>query len=87
VYLKSLVNQDRVSTAIQGFGDRANDYDVRINDKRAGVGLRITSDRPLQSEALWSIRAVLAVEPFIHISVAPGQEFTWEMTYAYSGKN
>jgi cytochrome c5 len=84
VYLKSLENQDRVATAIQGFGSQASDYDVRVDNSRAGVGVRITGDRPLQSEALWSIRAVLAVEPFIHISVAPGQEFTWDMTYHYS---
>jgi Cytochrome C oxidase, cbb3-type, subunit III len=83
VYLKALTNQDRVTTAMQGFGDRASDYDVRIDNKKAGVGLRITADRPLQSEALWSIRAVLAVEPFIHIAAAPDQEFAWNMTYSY----
>ncbi len=83
VYLKTLTNQDRVTTAMQGFGDRASDYDVRIDNKKADVGLRITADRPLQSEALWSIRAVLAVEPFIHIAAAPDQEFVWKMTYSY----
>lgn len=83
VYLKSLANQERVATPIEGFGAQAGDYDIRVDNTRAGVGLRITGDRPLQSEALWSIRAVLAVEPFIHISVAPGQTFTWNMTYDY----
>jgi hypothetical protein len=83
VFLKPLANRDRISTPIQGFSDRASDYDFRVENKRAGVGVRITGDRPLESGALWSIRAVLAVEPFIHISVAPGQEFTWAMTYDY----
>ena len=83
VYLKTLANQERVATPIQGFGDQARDYDVRVDNKKAGVGVRYTANRPLQSEALWSIRAVLAVEPFIHISVAPGQESTWNMTYDY----
>jgi cbb3-type cytochrome c oxidase subunit III len=87
VYLKTLTNQDRVTTAMQGFGDRASDYDVRIDNKKAGVGLRIVGDRPLQSEALWSIRAVLAVEPFIHIEAAPGKEFAWSMTYSYYALN
>ncbi len=84
VFLKSLADQDRVATPMQGFGAAASDYDIRIDNKRAGVGLKITGDRPLQSESLWSIRAVLAVEPFVRIAVAPGQEFTWDMTYAYS---
>ncbi len=83
VYLKSLANQERVAMPIQGFGNGASDYDIRIENARAAVGLRITGDRPLQSESLWSIRAVLAVEPFVHISIAPGQEFTWAMTYDY----
>jgi hypothetical protein len=84
VYLKSLANQDRVTTPIQGFSNNASDYNVRVDNKRAGVSVKITADRPLQSESLWSIRAVLAVEPFIHISVAPGQEFTWKLNYTYS---
>jgi hypothetical protein len=83
VYLKSLANQERVTTPIEGFGREAADYDLRVENRKAGVGVRITADRPLQSEALWSIRAVLSVEPFIHIAVAPGQEFTWTMNYIY----
>ena len=83
LYLKPLANQDRVATPMQGFGDQPGDYDVRVENKKAGVGLRITSNRPLQSEALWSIRAVLAVEPFIHVAAAPGQEFTWNLNYDY----
>ena len=83
VYLKPLQNQDRVATGMQGFGEQAGDYDVRVENRKAGVGLRITGDRPLQNESLWSIRAVLAVEPFIHVAAAPGKEFTWAMTYTY----
>jgi hypothetical protein len=83
VYLKTLTDQNRVTTAMRGFSDRASDYDVRVENKKAGVGLRIIGDRPLQSESLWSIRAVLAVEPFIKVSAAPGQEFRWRMTYSY----
>jgi len=83
VFLKTLADQDRVTMAIQGFGERATDYDVRVENKRARVGVRITADRPVQSELLWSIRAVLAVEPFIHVAATPGEEFTWTMTYDY----
>jgi hypothetical protein len=83
VYLKTLANQDRVTTPIQGFADRPADYDIRVENRKAAVGVRITGDRPLQSESLWSIRAVLSVEPFIRISVAPGKEFTWSMNYEY----
>jgi hypothetical protein len=83
VYRKILANQDRVTTPIQGFHDQAADYQIRVENRKSGVGLRITGDRPLHNESLWSIRAVLAVEAFIHISVAPGEEFTWSMNYDY----
>ena len=75
--------QDRVSFPIQGFGPNASDYDIRVENRRARAGVRITGDRPLASMALWSIRTVLAVEPFIDISIDPGDTFTWKYTYTY----
>lgn len=83
VYKKLLINQDRVATPIEGFGTDPKDYDVRIENNRSHAGLRITGDRPLESESLWSIRAVLAVEPFVKIHAAPGEEFSWSMKYTY----
>ena len=83
VYKKVLENQDRVATPIQGFGSEAKDFDIRVENRKSHAGLRITGDRSLQSESLWSIRAVLAVEPFVKIHAAPGAEFTWSMKYAY----
>lgn len=82
-YTKTLVDRERVSTPFQGFGPTAADYDFRIEHRAAGVGMRITADRPLSSLALWSIRSVLSLEPFIAMTIAPGQEFTWRYTYQY----
>ena len=83
VYRKLLIDQDLVATPIEGFGTDPKDYDVRIENNRSHAGLRITGDRPLESESLWSIRAVLAVEPFVKIHAAPGEEFSWSMKYVY----
>ena len=83
VYKKLLTDREQVFTAVEGFGADAKDYDVRIINSRSHAGLRITGDRPLESESLWSIRAVLAFEPFVKIHVAPGQEFLWSMKYTY----
>jgi hypothetical protein len=86
VYKKLLINQDRVATPIEGFGTDPKDYDVRIENNGSHAGLRITGDRPLESESLWSIRAVLAFEPFVKIHAAPGEEFSWSMKYTYFTK-
>lgn len=83
VYLKTLENEDIVSTQLRGFGDSAKDSEIRIENSRLGAGMRITSDHPLASEALWSIRAVMAMEPFVSVSIEPEQEFTWKSTYDY----
>jgi len=83
VYLKTLQNRDIVTTPLQGFSDSPKDNDVRIENSRLGVGMRITGDRPLSSESLWSIRAVLAMEPFVSVAIEPGNEFTWKSTYNY----
>jgi hypothetical protein len=83
VYLKTLKDRDTVTTPINGFGDTAKDHQIRIENSTAGAGMTIQSDRPLLSESLWSIRSVVAVEPYIAISIEPGAEFTWTSTYDY----
>lgn len=83
VYLKVLNNEDMVELPIEGFGDSASDYDIRIENRRVGAGMTINGDRPLSHINLWSIRAVLAVEPFIKMSINPGEEFTWKISYRY----
>ena len=45
--------------------------------------MRIQGDRPLSNASLWSIRSVLAIEPFIDIAADPGKEFNWKYTYTY----
>jgi hypothetical protein len=83
VYLKTLENRDIVATPLGGFSNSPKDNDIRIDNSRLGVGMRITGDRPLSSESLWSIRAVLAMEPFVSMAIEPGNEFAWKSTYGY----
>jgi hypothetical protein len=83
VYLKTLAGEDRVYTSIEGFGKSSDDYRIRIEDADVKAGMTITGDRPLAKMALWSIRSVLSVEPFIDISLEPGAESTWKYGYEY----
>lgn len=83
VYEKTLKDQDVVSTAIQGFSDSPRDYDFRIESAAAGAGMRVTGDRSMLRAALWSIRSVAAVEPYIDLSIEPGKEATWTLTYDF----
>jgi hypothetical protein len=82
-YLKPLVDRDRVYASLQGFGTTAADYHFTIVNPAAGVGMRIIGDRPLSSLSLWSIRSVLALEPFIAMTIEPGKDFAWTYRYQY----
>jgi hypothetical protein len=83
VYLKRLEGRDVVSTPLQGFSDSPKDNEIRIENTKLGVGMKIISDRPLARESLWSIRSVVAMEPFVAIAIEPGAEFSWMSTYSY----
>jgi hypothetical protein len=83
VYKKSLSGQYEAVVIIQGFSDKAEDNEVVIENRKVGAGLRISCNRPLIREILWSIRTVLAIEPYISINVQPGGEFTWENRFEY----
>jgi hypothetical protein len=83
VYLADLADRQTVTSSLAGFGPTAADYDFRVEQTKAGAGVRITGDRPLASASLWSMRSTLAVEPFLAIGLEPGQEFSWTITYTY----
>jgi hypothetical protein len=83
VYAKTLASEDRATATIHGFGDSAKDYDIRVENKKLGAGYHVTGDRPLSNIAVWSIRTVNAVEPYIAMSIEPGKEFTWNLNYEY----
>jgi hypothetical protein len=82
-YLKTLEGQDRVTFPVQGFGKEAKDYDIRIENRKSGAGVRVVADRPLASVSLWSIRSVISMEPFVDVSTEPGSTTTWKYTYTY----
>jgi hypothetical protein len=82
-YRRQLVGKDRFTAYVGGFSDRPADYDVTVENAKVGAGVRVTSDRPLESEELWSIRSVLAIEPYVHLSIAPGGKTAWRYRYTY----
>ena len=86
-YVKTLEKQDKVYIPIEGFSQQPQDYDIRIENRRIGAGMRVTADRPLAKMMLWSIRSTLCMEPFIDVSTAPGATTTWTLTYTYNAKN
>jgi hypothetical protein len=80
-FLRPFEKAETVFTEIEGFGPATKDYDFRIENKRSGAGVRITSNRPLAKLVFWSNWKTSCPEPYIDMTVEPGKESTWEIRY------
>ena len=83
VYLKELAKGQSVFTELEGFGSTAQDYDIRLENKTAGAGVRITGDRPIAKLVFWSIRTTFCPEPYIDLKIEPGGESAWKISYEF----
>ena len=82
-YNKELQPRQTVMTEFTGFGNTAADYDVRIENRKTGAGVRIQGDRPIAKIVYWSIRTTLCPEAYINLHVAPGKETKWAYNYTF----
>jgi len=83
-YLKELeAPRQSVFTEVTGYGDSASDFDIRIENKKVGAGVRIRADKPLWKVNFWSIRTTVCPEPFINMKIEPGKESTWKLSYDF----
>jgi hypothetical protein len=69
--------------SLGGFGQSVKDFDIRIENRITGGGVRITSDQPLMKLVFWSCPATACSEPYIKIKVEPGKEFKWNLIYDF----
>ena len=83
VYTQALAKGESVFTEMEGFGATASDYDIRIENRKSGAGVRIRGDQPLAKVVFWSIRTTACPEPYIHFAVEPEQEKAWVYTYDF----
>jgi hypothetical protein len=82
-YLQELQPRQTVQTDLEGFGPSARDYDIRVENRKTGAGVRQTSDRPMSKLHLWSIRTTVCPEPFIDLRIEPGKATSWRITYEF----
>ena len=68
---------------VRGHSNSISDYDFRIENHKTGAGVRITGNRPISKIVFWSNPMTSCPEPYIDISVKPGEEFTWDTTYEF----
>jgi hypothetical protein len=83
-FLRQLADGETVFCGgLEGFGPGPEDYDIRIENKTTGAGVRITCNQPILRFNFWCCYTTLCPEPYINIKVDPGQEFQWEIKYEF----
>jgi hypothetical protein len=83
-FVTALKDGDHGAIGLEGYGPDAKDYDYTVKNSAAHVAVHIVGDRPVINAMVWSIRSILAVEPFVAVQADPGKDFTWSYTYTYS---
>ena len=83
-FLRVLGNGESVFISpLEGFSSDLKDYDIRIENRVTGAGVRITCDQPILKINFWACPTTACPEPYINIKVDPGHEFTWKITYEF----
>jgi len=70
---------------MNGFGPSASDYDFTVTNSKTGFGQRIRGDQPIAKINMWSIHTNYSLEPYIAISLQPGETKRWTYTYDFYG--
>ena len=72
---------------VYGFTDKVEDNSFEIINKKTSAGVRYWGSRPLSRMVFWACQTVSCPEPYIQISVKPGETFQWKNRYEfYVGK-
>jgi len=83
VYLKELEGKETAFSELEGFGNTSADFDFRIENKRAAIGVRQTGDRPISKVVFWSPRTTVCPEAYVDLNIEPGQETRWRISYEF----
>jgi hypothetical protein len=84
-YLAPIPKGTTTQSLLTGFGDRAGDYDFTVTNTKTGFGERIRADQPIAKINMWSIATTYSLEPYIAISLKPGETKRWTYTYDLFG--
>ncbi len=83
VFLKEFERRQTVFTELQGFGASAADYDIRVENRKTGAGVRQIGDRPISKLLFWSAGITVCPEAYIDLAIEPGKESAWRIAYEF----
>lgn len=72
---------------LQGLNNETIIYNLIVENRRTGAGVRINCDQPIFKLVFWASLKTVCPEPYIQIKVEPNQEFNWKISYEYYTTN
>lgn len=58
-------------------------YNIQIENTKSGAGVKIFSETRLEKLVFWACNTTSCPEPYIQISVKPGEQFSWNIAYDF----
>jgi hypothetical protein len=80
-YLKPIETANRMQ--LKGFSASPTDYDIRVENRKTGAGVRVTADRPLSDMVFWTSPKTTCPEAYIHVHAERGKPMDWKITYDF----
>jgi len=80
---RELIGRNGVFSELTGSEKVVKDYDFRVENLKSGAGVHISGNQPLERVNFWAISTVAAVEPYIHLNIAPGKTARWTVRYDF----
>ena len=86
VYDRELQTGESSMSFITGYSSDVSSYDFVVENRKTGVGVEQTGDRPISRINFWSIRTTICPEAYIRVKIAPGETASWTIRYRFYAK-
>jgi hypothetical protein len=73
--------QNAVFAMLTGFSGGVADNRVSVRNRRTGLAVTVTGDRPIVRYHFFAAPGAVCPEPFVEIHAAPGETIAWEHRY------
>lgn len=84
IFKRDLVGDESIACKnLEGINNSVENFEINIDNRHTGAGVKITGDQPLSRLRLWGTATTLCPEPYIEIKVEPGAEFRWSYFYEF----
>lgn len=82
-FLKEIPPGESIMTRFEGHGGTVDDHRFAIENRKVKAGVRMATDKPLSKLQFWAPNTTLCPEPFIDLTISPGQADRWSIRYEF----